>query len=46
MLEVFNPLLGRVSRSLVSLLPESLATRPWNIPIGELLVVAQLSDGR
>jgi SAM-dependent methyltransferase len=44
MLDLFNPILGRLSRALVSLLPDTLAERPWKIPIGELLVIAEVRD--
>jgi len=40
-LELFNPVLGRLSRRLVSLLPDALAARPWKIPVGEMLVIAR-----
>jgi SAM-dependent methyltransferase len=40
-LEAFNASLGRVARSVVSLLPRGLATRPLRLYVGEMFVVAR-----
>lgn len=44
-LEAFNGTLGRIARSLVGILPRRLATHPFRLYLGEMLVVARRSPG-
>lgn len=43
-LSLFNHVLGALARAAVAVLPRSVASRPWKLYIGEMLVVARRSE--